>query len=38
MGNDYHQSNEHDVSADGVTRPVGKIFGHAVVAHAYYNR
>ncbi|MFC4929267.1 family 1 glycosylhydrolase [Massilia sp. GCM10023247] len=38
MGNDYYQTNEHRVSADGSTRASGEIFGYAVITHQYYNR
>jgi beta-glucosidase/6-phospho-beta-glucosidase/beta-galactosidase len=38
MGNDYYQTNEHFVSADGRTRAAGEIFGYAVITHQYYNR
>jgi hypothetical protein len=38
MGNDYYQTNEHYVSADGSTRSAGEIFGYAVITHQYYNR
>ena len=38
MGNDYYQTNEHYVSADGMTRSAGEIFGYAVITHQYYNR
>jgi beta-glucosidase/6-phospho-beta-glucosidase/beta-galactosidase len=38
MGNDYYQSNEHHVAADGASRTAGEIFGYAVLTHQYYNR
>lgn len=38
MGNDYYQTNEHHVSADGTTRASREIFGYAVITHQYYNR
>jgi beta-glucosidase/6-phospho-beta-glucosidase/beta-galactosidase len=38
MGNDYYQTNEHRVMADGNTRAAGEIFGYAVITHQYYNR
>jgi beta-glucosidase/6-phospho-beta-glucosidase/beta-galactosidase len=38
MGNDYYQTNEHHVAADGSTRASGEIFGYAVITHQYYNR
>ena len=38
MGNDYYQTNEHRVTADGATSSSGEIFGYAVITHQYYNR
>jgi len=38
MGNDYYQTNEHYVAADGTTRAAGEIYGYAVITHQYYNR
>jgi beta-glucosidase/6-phospho-beta-glucosidase/beta-galactosidase len=38
MGNDYYQTNEHRVMADGTTCACGEIFGYAVITHQYYNR
>jgi beta-glucosidase/6-phospho-beta-glucosidase/beta-galactosidase len=38
MGNDYYQTNEHRVTADGATCSSGEIFGYAVITHQYYNR
>jgi beta-glucosidase/6-phospho-beta-glucosidase/beta-galactosidase len=38
MGNDYYQTNEHYVDAEGRTRSAGEIFGYAVITHQYYNR
>ncbi|MEO7495252.1 MAG: family 1 glycosylhydrolase [Massilia sp.] len=38
MGNDYYQTNEHRVTADGATSASGEIFGYAVITHQYYNR
>ena len=38
MGNDYYQTNEHHVTADGATRASGEIFGYAVITHQYSNR
>jgi beta-glucosidase/6-phospho-beta-glucosidase/beta-galactosidase len=38
MGNDYYETNEHYVSANGETRSAGEIFGYAVITHQYYNR
>lgn len=38
MGNDYYITNEHRVSADGVTRAAGEIFGYHVITSQYYDR
>jgi beta-glucosidase/6-phospho-beta-glucosidase/beta-galactosidase len=38
MGNDYYQTNEHHVSADGSTRASGEVFGYAVITQQYYDR
>jgi beta-glucosidase/6-phospho-beta-glucosidase/beta-galactosidase len=38
MGNDYYQTNEHHVSADGSTRASGEIFGYAIITQQYYDR
>ena len=38
MGNDYYQTNEHLVDANGITRASGEIFGYAVITQQYYNR
>ena len=38
MGNDYYQTNEHRVSADGSTRGSGEVFGYAVITHQYHDR
>jgi beta-glucosidase/6-phospho-beta-glucosidase/beta-galactosidase len=38
MGNDYYMTNEHHVSADGLTRASGEVFGYAVITHQYYDR
>jgi hypothetical protein len=38
MGNDYYQTNEHLVTADGGSTASGEIFGYAVITHQYYNR
>ena len=38
MGNDYYVTNEHRVSADGVTRPSGEIFGYCEITRQYYDR
>jgi beta-glucosidase/6-phospho-beta-glucosidase/beta-galactosidase len=38
LGNDYYPTNEHYVSADGMTHASGEIFGYAVITHQYYDR
>ena len=38
MGNDYYQTNEHRVSADGSTRGSGEVFGYAVITRQYHDR
>jgi beta-glucosidase/6-phospho-beta-glucosidase/beta-galactosidase len=38
MGNDYYQTNEHFVSADGNTWASGEVFGYAVITQQYYDR
>ena len=38
MGNDYYQTNEHHVSADGNTSASGEIFGYAAITQQYYDR
>lgn len=38
MGNDYYQTNEHVVHADGRTEGSGEIFGYYVITHQYYRR
>jgi beta-glucosidase/6-phospho-beta-glucosidase/beta-galactosidase len=38
MGNDYYQSNEHYVRADGATAASGEIFGYALITQQYYER
>jgi beta-glucosidase/6-phospho-beta-glucosidase/beta-galactosidase len=38
MGNDYYVTNEHRVSADGMTRASGEVFGYAVITWQYYER
>ena len=38
MGNDYYETNEHRVSADGGTRPSGEVFGYDEITQQYYNR
>ncbi len=38
MGNDYYQTNEHRVSADGGTRASGEVFGYHVITRQYHDR
>jgi beta-glucosidase/6-phospho-beta-glucosidase/beta-galactosidase len=38
MGNDYYQTNEHHVDADGATKASGEIFGYATITQQYYDR
>ena len=38
MGNDYYVTNEHRVSADGLTRPSGEIFGYSEITRQYHGR
>jgi len=38
LGNDYYWTNEHRISADGVTRASGEIFGYSEITRQYYNR
>jgi len=38
MGNDYYCTNEHRVSADGMTRGAGEVFGYAQITWQYYDR
>lgn len=38
MGNDYYITNEHRVSADGVTRASGEIFGYSEITRQYHAR
>jgi len=38
MGNDYYQTNEHRVSADGSTRASGEVFGYHVITRQYHDR
>ncbi|WP_375457926.1 family 1 glycosylhydrolase [uncultured Enterovirga sp.] len=38
MGNDYYETNEHRVAADGSWRPSGEIFGYSEITRQYYNR
>jgi len=38
LGNDYYWTNEHRVSADGMTRASGEIFGYSEITRQYYGR
>jgi beta-glucosidase len=38
MGNDYYLTNEHRVSADGLTRHAGEVFGYDEITAQYYER
>jgi beta-glucosidase/6-phospho-beta-glucosidase/beta-galactosidase len=38
MGNDYYVTNEHRVSADGLTRAAGDVFGYDEITRQYYDR
>jgi beta-glucosidase len=38
MGNDYYVTNEHRVSADGVTNASGEIFGYSEITRQYHDR
>jgi beta-glucosidase/6-phospho-beta-glucosidase/beta-galactosidase len=38
LGNDYYWTNEHRVSADGLTRASGEIFGYSEITRQYYAR
>ena len=38
LGNDYYMTNEHRVSADGMTSASGEIFGYNEITRHYYNR
>ncbi|AUD05909.1 family 1 glycosylhydrolase [Spirosoma pollinicola] len=38
MGNDYYQTNEHRVAADGSTRASGEVFGYHVITRQYHDR
>ncbi len=38
MGNDYYQTNEHRVRADGSTTASGEIFGYHTITTQYYER
>lgn len=38
MGNDYYNTNEHRVSADGHVSPAGEVFGYDEITLQYYQR
>jgi beta-glucosidase/6-phospho-beta-glucosidase/beta-galactosidase len=38
LGNDYYITNEHRVSADGMTIPSGEVFGYDEITWQYYDR
>ena len=38
MGNDYYETNEHRVAADGGTRASGEVFGYCEITRQYYER
>ena len=38
MGNDYYQTNEHRVLADGSTQASGEVFGYHVITRQYHDR
>ena len=38
LGNDYYQTNEHRVFADGHTVAAGEMFGYTEITRQYYNR
>ena len=38
LGNDYYVTNEHRVSADGMTRPSGEVFGYDEITRQYHAR
>jgi beta-glucosidase/6-phospho-beta-glucosidase/beta-galactosidase len=38
MGNDYYQTNEHRVRADGSTTAAGEVFGYHVITRQYHDR
>jgi beta-glucosidase len=38
MGNDYYLTNEHRVTADGLTRSAGEVFGYDEITRQYYDR
>ncbi|MEJ7658496.1 MAG: glycoside hydrolase family 1 protein [Hymenobacter sp.] len=38
MGNDYYNTNEHRVAADGTVRPSGEVYGYYLITKQYYER
>ena len=38
MGNDHYVTNEHRVSADGLTRGAGEVFGYSEISRQYHDR
>jgi len=38
MGNDYYNTNEVRVAADGRTRPAGEVYGYYLITKQYYER
>jgi beta-glucosidase/6-phospho-beta-glucosidase/beta-galactosidase len=38
MGNDYYQTNEHVVHADGIATEVGEILGYYAITNQYFRR
>jgi beta-glucosidase len=38
MGTDYYYGNEHRISADGLSRTVGDVFGYDEITRQYYDR
>ena len=38
MGNDYYNTNEHRVAADGTMQPSGEVYGYYLITKQYYER
>lgn len=38
MGNDYYNTNEHRVAADGTIRPSGEVYGYYLITKQYHER
>jgi beta-glucosidase len=38
MGNDYYVTNEHNITAEGLTSRSGEIFGYDEITRQYYQR